>query len=65
MENTNIVNLFCDNSSITENGAMGFATTTHPLLDMNFKVSSFRDRSEQEITEEFIKSFYSDRKYSL
>lgn len=65
MENTNIVNLFCDNSSRTENGALGFATTTHPLLDMNFKVSSFRSRSEQEITEEFIKAFYSDRKYSV
>ncbi len=65
MEHTNIVNLYCDNTSITENGALGFATTTHPLLDMNFKVSSFRDRSEQEITEEFIKSFYSDRKYTV
>ncbi len=57
--------LFCDNISMTENGALGYATTTHPLLDMNFKVSSFRDRNEQEITEEFIKSFYSDRKYSI
>lgn len=60
-----IVNLFCDNISVTENGAVGYETTTHPLLDMNFKVSSFRDRSEEEITEEFIKSFYSDRKYSV
>ena len=65
MNSNAIVNLFCDNISITENGALGYATTTHPLLDMNFKVSSFRDRSEQEITEEFIKSFYSDRKYSV
>lgn len=66
MMNTNyLANAFCDNISITENGATGFSTTTHPLLDMNFKVSSFRDRSEQEITEEFIKSFYSDRKYSV
>ncbi len=65
IQSDNLVNLFCDNSSITENGALGYATTLHPLLDMNFKVSSFRDRSEQEITEEFIKAFYSDRKYSV
>lgn len=65
MDSNNIVNIFCDNTSITENGALGFSTTTYPLLDMNFKVSSFRDRSEKEITEAFIKSFYSDRKYSV
>ncbi len=64
-QSNHFANLFCDNSSITENGALGYATTTHPLLDMNFKVSSFRNRSDQEITEEFIKSFYADRKYSV
>ena len=30
------------NVSVTENGMVGYKTTYHPLLDMNFKVSSYR-----------------------
>ena len=29
-----------NNSSVTENGATGYRTTTKALLDLNFKVSS-------------------------
>ena len=29
------------NVSVTENGAVGYKTTGKPLLDMNFKISSY------------------------
>lgn len=35
------------NYSVTENGALGYQTTTHPLLDLNFAVSSLRSASEE------------------
>lgn len=35
------------NYSMTENGALGYRTTTHPLLDLNFAVSSLRSVSEE------------------
>lgn len=42
------------NFSITENGALGYATTNKSLLDMNFRVSSYRNSSEMEIISDFI-----------
>ena len=35
------------NYSMTENGAFGYRTTTHPLLDLNFAISSLRSASEE------------------
>lgn len=49
------------NVSITENGAVGFKTTTKPLLDLNFKVASLRSCSENEIYQMFINAFMADR----
>lgn len=54
-----------NNRSVTENGATGYKTTLHPLLDMNFKVSSLRNRGEAEIIENFIKAYYDDRIHSV
>ena len=34
------------NRSVTENGAVGYKTTTHLLADLNFMVSSLRNRDE-------------------
>ena len=45
------------NRSITENGAVGYRTTNHSLLDMNFKVSSYRNRSDKEIVSDFMTAF--------
>ncbi|MBQ2803355.1 MAG: DUF2828 family protein [Lachnospiraceae bacterium] len=53
------------NSSVTENGAAGYRTTQQPLLDLNFKASSLRNRSEKEIVDSFIKAFYANKKYAL
>ena len=37
------------NVSITENGMVGYKTTYHPLLDMNFKITSYRNKTDNEI----------------
>ena len=54
-----------DNGSITENGAVGYKTSGQPLLDLNFQVSSLRDRTEKYIVDAFIPAFYQDRKYAV
>ena len=50
------------NKSITENGAVGYKTTMKPLVDLNFKVSSFRDKryDENKIRDEFLESYVQD-----
>lgn len=53
------------NVSITENGAAGFNTTGKSLLDMNFKVSSYRNMSDEEIINDFSNSFKENPLYSL
>lgn len=44
------------NVSITENGAIGYRSTKHPILDMNFKVNSYRKMNESDITNDFIQA---------
>ena len=45
------------NESITENGAVGYRTTGKAILDFNFRVSSYRNKSEDEIITDFMKVF--------
>lgn len=47
------------NVSVTENGALGYATC-QPLVDMNFRVTSYRNRSEAEIVSDYIKALNED-----
>lgn len=49
----------------TENGATGYATTGHALLDMNFKVASYRKASENEILNDFVKAYAEDGTLAL
>lgn len=49
------------NVSITENGALGYATTNKPLLDMNFKVSSYRQKNALDICDDFYAAFAVDK----
>lgn len=49
------------NVSVTENGAVGYRTTNKPLLDMNFKVSSYRKMSVEDITADFMAAFHTDK----
>lgn len=49
------------NYSHTENGALGYRTTQHGILDMNFKVASYRSMDESQIVNDFMKSFFEDK----
>lgn len=46
------------NISVTENGAVGYRTSGKELLDLNFSVSSLRNRSDLEILKAFSKAYY-------
>lgn len=48
------------NISVTENGAVGYKTTGRKLLDLNFAVSSLRNRSESEIQTMFESALAQD-----
>lgn len=41
----------------TENGALGFSTSGKNLVDLNFRVSSYRNMSEEAIFADFMKAF--------
>lgn len=45
---------------LTENGAVGFATSGKSLVDFNFKVSSYRNMSDKEIFHDFMKAYVED-----
>ena len=49
------------NTARTENGALAYRTTTSHLLDMNFAISSLRNKSESEIQKMFSQVFYEDK----
>ncbi len=49
------------NVSVTENGAIGYATTCKPLLDLNFAVSSLRNLSEADVEKRYAKAFYESK----
>lgn len=49
------------NTSVTENGAVGYRTTGKELLDLNFATSSLRNVSEQEISKRFAKAYYENK----
>lgn len=53
------------NTSVTENGAVGYRTSGRALLDLNFAVSSLRIAQEQEIIDRFIKAYYEEPKIAL
>lgn len=51
--------------SFTENGATGFTTSGKELLDMNFKLSSYRNKNAKEIEKDFAKTYYADPKLAM
>lgn len=50
------------NTSVTENGAVGYRTTGTKLLDINFAVTSMRNWSEEQIINKFVKAYYENPK---
>lgn len=51
--------------SRTENGALGFSTSGKRLLDLNFAVTSFRNKPDKAIEDAFAKAFYEDKLLAL
>ena len=49
-----------NNVSITENGMRGYKTTYHPLLDVNFALSSYRHENDAKIREDITKIIASE-----
>lgn len=50
------------NVSTTENGALGYKTTKKEIVDFNFKISSYRNKSEEEIVDDFKRVWGEDKK---
>lgn len=53
------------NTSVTENGAVGYRTAGKALLDLNFAVSSLRNAPKEEIADKFVKAYYEDQRLAL
>lgn len=53
------------NISTTENGALGYRTTGKALLDMNFKISSYRNKNIDEIIKDWNEAYYEDKLTAL
>lgn len=49
----------------TENGALGYKTTGKELLDMNFKVSSYRNLDDQEIKNDFTRVYFENQELAI
>lgn len=54
-----------DNRSITENGAVGYRTTGHALLDLNYQVSSLRNADPVVIERLFEDAFHENPAYAM
>lgn len=54
-----------ENTSLTENGAVGYKSSQSALLDLNYQVSSLRGADELEIIDLFTKAFRQDPVYTL
>ena len=64
LKNTLITNQQFNNST-TENGAIGYRTTGKALLDINFKIASLRNASEDTIIDLFMKALYEDKNLAV
>lgn len=53
------------NVSVTENGAVGYRSTGKNLLDMNFKIASYRSLGLQVIVNDWVKAYYEDKELAL
>lgn len=54
-----------ENYSMTENGAIGYKSTGSALVDLNYKVSSLRQSTEEEIVALFDNAFNENKEYAL
>lgn len=54
-----------NNISITENGAVGYATTGDKLTDLHFAVSSLRNASASEIEDKFMSAYLENPRLAI
>lgn len=54
-----------DRKTLTENGAIAYATSGKNLLDFNFGVSSMRNMPVRAISDMFMKAFFEDKKTAI
>lgn len=54
-----------ENMTFTENGAIGYKSTDSALVDINYKVSSFRNENEDVIIEAFDKAYNENVEYAI
>lgn len=54
-----------DRKSVTENGAVGYASAGSELLTMNFMLSSLRNKTEQEIARRYAKVYFENPKLAV
>ena len=52
-------------TQLTENGAVGYRTTGKNLLDLNFSITSLRNKSESYIVEKFVDAFYENKLFAV
>lgn len=52
-------------TQLTENGAVGYRTSGKKLLDLNFSISSLRNKSDKEIVNKFVDAFYEDKMIAM
>ena len=52
-------------TQLTENGAVGYKTTGKKILDLNFSVTSLRNRSDKDIVSKFVDAFYEDKMLAM
>lgn len=60
MFETALKNTLANETSCTENGAIGFKTAGNPLLDIHFAAASLRNKSKEEIEKMFQDAYYFD-----
>lgn len=54
------------NESITENGAVGYKSAMEPLLDLNFKISSYRNiENDKVLADEFVAAYLRNKVLAL
>lgn len=58
-------NVLNEQKKLTENGAIGYATSGKALVDLNFATSSLRDKDKEYILKMFIKAFAEDKNLAI
>lgn len=54
-----------DEKSVTENGAVGYASAGSEILTMNFTLSSLRNETEQEIAKRYARVYFENPKLAV